>query len=386
MVTKSAGLRQTFRDQYGEDPTIYRAPGRVNLIGEHTDYNDGFVMPSAIEFYVWVAAAPRVDCKLSIHSLNYSETVEVDNSSPELRPRKHWSDYVIGVAVMLERAGYTMRGANLVVLGEVPIGSGLSSSAAIEVAAGLALLANAGLHLDRRELAKICRQAENEFVGARVGIMDQFVSCCGHAGHALMLDCRSLEYRLLPLPPGIELVICNTMVKHALAGGEYNVRRQECEEGVRLLSRALPGVAALRDVTWQQLESQAKQLPETIYRRCRHVIGENDRVNQAAVALEENDLAGLGSFLFESHRSLRDDYEVSCPELDLMVDLAKKQPGVIGARMTGGGFGGCTVNLVHTEAVLDFQRSVAREYAQAIGVSPEIFVSLAAEGAGEVLD
>jgi galactokinase len=201
-----------------------------------------------------------------------------------------------------------------------------------------------------------------------------------------MLDCRSLEYRLLPLPPGIELVICNTMVRHALAGGEYNVRRQECEEGVRLLSRALPGVAALRDVTWQQLESQAKQLPETIYRRCRHVIGENDRVNRAAVALEENDLAGLGGFLFESHCSLRDDYEVSCPELDLMVDLAKKQPGVIGARMTGGGFGGCTVNLLHTEAVLDFQRSVARDYAQAIGVSPQIFVSLAAEGAGEVLD
>jgi galactokinase len=214
--------------------------------------------------------------------------------------------------------------------------------------------------------------------------MDQFISCCGHAGQALMLDCRSLEYRLLPVPEGSSLVICNTMVKHEHASGEYNQRRSECEEGVRLLSRVLPGIRALRDITVEQLEQHRDELPEVIYRRCRHVVSENQRVVNAAAALERGDLTTFGRLMGESHRSLRDDYEVSCSELDLMVEAASKQAGVYGARMTGGGFGGCTINLVESGTVGAFRENVAREYQRATGLTPDIFVSLAAEGASEV--
>lgn len=376
-------LGKKFRDCYGTQARIYRAPGRVNLIGEHTDYNDGFVMPAAIEFYVWIAIAGRNDRKLSVRSDNFSETVEFDLQQVDVRPRGHWSDYVLGVAVMLGKTNQ-IRGANLLVRGDVPIGAGLSSSAAIEVATGLALLENSDLQLDRVSLARLCQRAENEFVGAHVGIMDQFISCCGHAGRALMLDCRSLEYKLLPLPSDVSLVICNTMVKHSLAGGEYNIRRSECEEGVHLLSTKLPHIKALRDVTISQLEQHANYLPEVIYRRCRHVISENERVLQAADALSGGDLDGFGSLMAESHRSLQKDYEVSCAELDLMVQFAQKQAGLYGARMTGGGFGGCTINLVQSDCVADFTSNVAKLYQESTGISPQIFVSSAAEGAGKV--
>ena len=285
---------------------------------------------------------------------------------------------------MLERAGHHLEGANLLILGDVPIGSGLSSSAAIEVASGFALLENSGLPVHRIELVKLCRRAENDFVGARVGIMDPFISGCGQAGHALMLDCRSLEYRLLPLPRDVSLVICNTMVKHELASGEYNTRRAECEEGVRLLSRSLTSICALRDVSLAELEARAGTLPKTIYRRCRHVITEDARVTKAAASLEQGDLDTFGALMADSHRSLRDDYEVSCAELDLMVELAARQDNVYGARMTGGGFGGCTINLVRTDAVNEFRSRVGDAYQKSIGLAPQIFVSPAAEGAGEV--
>ncbi len=379
----TADLQERFRQRYGGRARVYRAPGRVNLIGEHTDYNDGFVMPAAIEFYVWIAIAPRSDRKLLLHSTNFSETVEIDLQN-SITPRNHWSDYVAGVAVMLQRASHHLQGANLLIQGDVPMGSGLSSSAAIEVASGLALLENSGIHVDRLELVKLCRQAENDFVGARVGIMDQFVSSCGQAGQALMLDCRSLEYSFLPLPRDVSLVICNTMVKHALASGEYNSRREECEEGMRLLSRSMPSIRALRDVSLTELEAHAGTLPKIIYKRCRHVISENARVTKAAASLEQEDLDNFGLLMAESHRSLRDDYEVSCAELDLMVELAGRQEGVYGARMTGGGFGGCTVNLVRTDAVREFQSGVADAYQKSTGRAPQIFVSPAAEGAGEV--
>ena len=362
---------------------MYRAPGRVNLIGEHTDYNDGFVMPIAIELYVWVAIAPRVDRKLLVRSL-FPDAAEIDLEARTPRARNHWSDYVQGVAVILARAGCRLQGANLLIRGDVPIGAGLSSSAAIEVAAALALLDNSELVTDRVELARLCRSAENEFVDARVGIMDPFVSCCAQAGRALMLDCRSLEYRLLPLPPGVSLITCNTMVKHRHASGEYNSRRAQCEEGVRLLSRSLPNIRALRDVTAEELELHGHDLPETIRKRCRHVVLENARVSAAAAALQDGDLATFGRLMKESHRSLRDDYEVSCPELDLMVELAEKQEGVYGARLTGGGFGGCTVNLVKSEAAPQFERSASGEYEKATGISPQILVTSAAGGVGEV--
>ena len=375
-------LADSFRQLFGQSPRVFRAPGRVNLIGEHTDYNDGFVMPAAIELSCWVAIAGREDRRLAIHSHNLQETAEVDLDQSQSKRGKRWSDYVQGVAVELERHGRRLRGANLLIHSEVQIGSGLSSSAAIEVASGLALLASSGVELDRLELARLCQRAENEFVGARCGIMDQFTACFGQAKHALLLDCRSLEYRRLPLPAGVELVICDSGVRHELAGGEYNARRAQCEAGVRVLARHRPEVRALRDASLDDLERNRSQLGEVVYRRCRHVVTENARVLQAAQALERGDLPDFGRLMGESHLSLRFDYEVSCPELDLLVELAGKQKGVYGARMTGGGFGGCTINLVEAGQVVAFRKAVSHGYREATGKTPKIYVSEAA-GAGE---
>ena len=356
----------------------------MNLIGEHTDYNDGFVMPAALDFSTWVSVSPLEQHRLRLYSENFNEEVEVDLDDRNLAARGHWSDYPIGVAVTLERAGYRLRGASLRIRGDVPIGSGLSSSAAIEVATACALTANSALNIDARELALLCQRAENEFVGARVGIMDQFVSLFGQAQHTLLLDCRSLEFKLLPLPDNVRLIICNTMVKHELASSAYNERRAQCEEGVRVLAQFYPNVRALRDVTIEQLEEQRGKLPEVIYRRCRHVVTENARVLEAGEALEQRDLHQFGKLMGESHASLRDDYEVSSDELDLMVEIAEKIDGVYGARMTGGGFGGSTVNLVKEEMADEFRKRVGEEYEKVTGLKPEIYVTNAGNGAEEV--
>ena len=379
-----AQLQEKFRARFGTLASIYRAPGRVNLIGEHTDYNDGFALPAAIEFSCWVAAVPRNDKKLVVHSENLSETAEANLQSLSPAAKGHWSNYPAGVAWALEGAGKRLRGANLLVTSDVPLGAGLSSSAAIEVAVGFALLHQSGLLIDLLELARLCQKAENEFVGARCGIMDQFIACHGKASFALLLDCRSLEFRMAQLPPGIQLVICNTMVKHELASGEYNRRRAECEEGVRVLRKVLPGIRALRDVTLAQLETHRRLLDATVYRRCRHVVTENDRTQEAIRALNSGNLSDFGHLMRESHRSLRDDYEVSCKELDLMVEIASARPGVIGARMTGGGFGGCTINLVESAAVGAFKKNVAAKYHAQTDLNPEIYVSPAADGVQQV--
>lgn len=365
-------------------PRLFRAPGRVNLIGEHTDYNDGFVMPVAIDFFTQVALFPLDAPVLEFYSENFKEKVVLDfDNLPQSRSR-HWSDYVVGVAVMLIREGYNLRGARLMIMSDVPIGSGLSSSAAIEVATAYALVMNSDLKINRRELARLCRNAENEFVGARVGIMDQFISFFGEADRALLLDCRSLEFEHLPVPPSAELVICNTMVKHDLASGAYNERRKQCEEGVDRLKAVIPNVTALRDVNPQQLEEHRKELPEVIYRRCRHVVTENERVLSAAAALKEDDEVKFGELMNQSHESLREDYEVSCVELDLMVDLARKVEGVSGSRMTGGGFGGCTVSLVRRDKIDEFKTKVRVGYQEATGLTPQIYVCKAVNGAGEL--
>jgi galactokinase len=377
-------LLDGFRARFGGTASIYRAPGRVNLIGEHTDYNDGFVLPAAIEFYCWAAIAPRHDRKLVIHSEKFNESVEeaIDSLSP--LAKKHWANYPLGVAWTLRQAGKPLTGANIYLAGEVPLGAGLSSSASVEVATGFALLSLSGGNIDRKELALLCQKAENEFVGAHVGIMDQFVSCYGRALNALLLDCRSLEHQFVRLPADVQLVICNTMVKHELASGEYNARRAECEEGVRILRIVLPQIRALRDVTLSQLDEHQQILPPKVIARCRHVITENARVLSAVEAFHRGDSKALGPLMQESHRSLRDDYEVSSKELDLMVEIATVQPGLIGARMTGGGFGGCTINLVEAAAVADFKRKVAAEYSSRTGLTPEIYVSPASEGAQQM--
>ena len=383
---KPAKLAQQFEILFGSQPRIFWAPGRVNLLGEHTDYNDGFVMPCAIGLSTRVAISPRQDRKLVIRSEDFSEQLEVDVDHLPSRGKGVWSDYVLGIAVMLKDIGHPTSGASLLVRGEVPIGAGLSSSAAIEVASALALMSLNGTRLRLPEVAKLCQRAENEFIGARVGIMDQFVSCLGRAGHALMLDCRSLEFKLIPIPENVRLVICNTMVKHEHASGAYNRRREECDEGVKILTRWYPGTRALRDISLKQLEQHSAEMPATVYKRCLHVVTENQRVLEGAKYLAEGDVDRFGSLMRESHRSLRDLFEVSCRELDVMVEIAESLEGYCGGRMTGGGFGGCTVNLVKAADASRFAAQISERYQAATGIKPDVYVCSAANGASADLN
>jgi galactokinase len=377
----SSPLVRRFLDLFGAQPAVFRAPGRVNLIGEHTDYNDGFVMPCAIGLSTWVAISPRTDQKLVLRSEKFPKQFEFDlQNLPEHRVGD-WCDYVLGIAIALQQAGHRLRGANILVQSEIPIGAGLSSSAAIEVASTLALLSLNGIDLPLTEIAKLCQRVENDFIGARVGIMDQLVSCHGKSGYALFLDCRSLQFELLPVPDNVRMVICNTMVKHEHASGEYNRRRAECEEGVRLLSKHFPGIRALRDVSIEQLKQRAEDLPAKVFNRCRHVIEENNRVRVGADRLRAADLYGFGRLMGESHRSLRDLYEVSCRELNIMVEAAESLPGFYGGRMTGGGFGGSTINLVDVSAADGFAQQISVRYEKATGVVPEVYICSAADGA-----
>jgi len=384
-MTSGATISERFRAKFGSEPRVYRAPGRVNLIGEHTDYNDGLVMPAAIEFYCSVAIAPRSDRQLLIYSDEFSAQVEVDLATrPIPTPAHDWSDYPIGVAMQLQSAGFPVRGANLLIRSDVSMGAGLSSSAAIEVATALALSETSGHSIGPAQLARICQRAENDFVGMKCGIMDQFISLHGRRKHALLLDCRSLHFELLPLPDSVRLVICNTGVKHQLAGSEYNRRRADCEEAVSALTKVLPGIRALRDVSREQLEEHGGLLSERVFRRALHVVTENQRVLDGAAALRAGDLQRFGEYMAESHRSLRDLYEVSCTDLDLMVEIAAQQKGLYGARMTGGGFGGATINLVEAAHAQTFAAEVVAAYQKATQLSPQIYICVAADGASPV--
>jgi len=378
----SSLVTRKFEEEFGTSPKVFAAPGRVNLIGEHTDYNDGFVLPCAIGFTTRVAIAPRLDRKLVVLSEGFPERFEFDLEDLPATRRGAWVDYVLGVAVMLRQMEALYSGASVMVQGGVPIGAGLSSSAAVEVASALALMSLNGAIFPMLQVAKICQRAENTFVGARVGIMDQFVACMGKQGHALRLDCRSLAYELVPIPADVRLVICNTMVKHEHASGEYNRRREECDEGVRLLSKWYPEIRALRDVSPEQLEKHAADLPATIFKRCSHVVNENQRVLDGSQALSSGDLNRFGGLMRESHNSLRDLYAVSCEELDLMVEAAEGQPGFYGGRMTGGGFGGCTVNLVSTQHAEAFADEVRRRYFKKTKINPDTYICSAANGSG----
>ena len=379
-------LAATQRRVFSQEPIgVYAAPGRVNLIGEHTDYAGGFVMPAAIDFATLAAISPRPDNIVSIYSANFDERAEHPLDSVPAHGTHQWSDYPFGVLQVLRAEGIAVGGFSLSLFGDVPLGAGLSSSASIEVATMLAVLAVAGSALPRPRMALLAQRAENEYVGANVGIMDQFVACCGARDHALLLDCRSLAYKLAPIPANLNLVICNTMVKHSHAGGEYNTRRAEVEEATAILRSHRPQVALLRDATPADLEQWGHEMPLNVLKRARHIITDSLRAEAAAAALERGDLRELGKLMAEAHASYRDDFEASCPEADLMVELANQQPGLVGARLTGGGFGGCTVNLVEEQHAAAFGDAVAAEYEKQTGIHPDVFRCRASDGAQQVL-
>lgn len=379
-------LRREFRREYGRDARLFRAPGRVNLIGEHTDYNDGFVMPMAIDYGTTVAAAACDNRRVRVRSLNRNESFEFDLDGAGGRARHSWLDYVEGVARVLESRGALLSGADLLIESDVPVGAGLSSSAALEISVGLALLGLSGAEVDRVALALAGQRAEHEYVGTMCGIMDQLVVTLGRKDHALLIDCRSLETQEIPMKESeIAVIICDSRVKHELAASEYNTRRAECERGVELLGEVLPEIRALRDVSVEEFEKYEARLPEPVRSRCRHVVTENERTLAAAAALRSGDYKEMGRLMLLSHKSLRDDYEVSCFELDKLVEAAMSLPdATLGARMTGGGFGGCTVNLVRRGSLENFQEAVAREYNNATQKQPGIYVVSAAEGAREI--
>jgi galactokinase len=381
-------LAAQFRARFNASPQIYRAPGRVNLIGEHTDYNLGLVMPVAIQFDTNVAIAAHSQRRLNIHSVNMDADLVIDlpvsfTSNEAPATSGSWADYVVGVVWALGRAGIALSGADLLISGSVPIGAGLSSSAALEVAVAAALLGIGDHALPPMQLAQLCQRAENDYVGMRCGLMDQFASAMGVAHHALYFDCRSLEHEPIQLGDAA-LVICNSRMKHRHAGGEYNRRRAECEAGVAAFAARRSGIHSLRDVEADELKAAQATLDPVVYRRCRHVLEENARVGAMRRALRAGALEEAGQLMFASHRSLRDDYAVSCGELNLLVDLATQVGGVYGARMTGGGFGGCTVNLMHPDSVEPFTRYVSAHYAQRTGRPAEIHICRATDGAGRI--
>ena len=369
---------------YSAPAKLYCAPGRVNLIGEHTDYSGGFVMPAAIDFSTLVAISPRTDGRFLAHSVNFNQRIDRPVEELLAARARSWSDYPAGVLWALREKGINIsNGFSLTIVGDVPLGAGLSSSASVEVSTAFAVLGTLGIEMPLSEIALLCQRAENAFVGANVGIMDQFVICCGKQDHAVMIDTRFLTYTLAPIPPDVRIVICNSMVKHSLAEGDggYNTRRAEMEEGLRILQKHRPEIAALRDATMEDLAKWGSEMSEKSLRRCRHVITEDDRVLAAVDAFCANDLTRFGKLMHEAHVSFRDDFEASCPEIDILVDLANKQPGCFGARLTGGGFGGCTVNLVADTQAAAFVEAMRAGYLIATGITADIYTSRASAGA-----
>jgi len=382
-------LTDAFQSAFGSAPDfIARAPGRVNLLGEHVDYNDGWVMPIAIDRAAYVAARQVETAHVTIHALDVKDQITFRLRDLEAKtdarnqPLKNWARYAAGTAWALKERGLTVAPADAVITSEVPRGAGLSSSAAVEVAYGTMWQKLGGWPLSPMELARACQRAENHYVGVNSGIMDQFASACGRRGHVLLLDCRTLEWRPVPMPAGMAVVVADTMVRRELGSSEYNVRRAQCEAAVRVLSGPLPGIHALRDVSVEDFNRHAHRLSPLVAKRARHVVEECDRTQRAVGLLTSGDAASFGALMNDCHASLRDLYEVSCKELDAMVSLAQALPGCYGARLTGAGFGGCTVNLVAAAVAQDFTRELAARYEQAIGKKPDIYVCQAAEGAG----
>ncbi len=388
MNTRIQNLIDDHHQHFGSghsDIRLFRAPGRVNLIGEHTDYNDGFVFPVAIDRDVLLAAALRNNRQVRIHSLNDNTTVTFDLDQMQT-PVAAWGIYPYGVASVLTQQSIGLCGLDAVLHSTVPIGAGLSSSAALNVAVATMWTASSEVDLSGLVLARVCQQAENEYVGVNCGIMDPFISCLAQRGAALLIDCRSLDYESVMIQaPDHVLVITNSNKPRELADSAYNKRRRQCEEGVRILSKQHGGIGALRDVSIEQFMTCKENLRPVVRSRCDHVISENQRVLDSVQALKRKDLRKFGQLMNASHDSLRDLYEVSCSELDFLVHIARETEGVLGSRMTGGGFGGCTVSLIEKAGIDQFEKVVKARYPEETGLQPDMYVCAPAPGAEEVL-
>lgn len=373
-------IQKKFLKLFQEKPLLVRSPGRVNLIGEHTDYNEGFVLPAAVDKAIYFAIFPGDErkCSLFAHDLEENFNFELDGFT---KSDKRWPNYLMGVVDQLQRLGYKLRGFNCVFGGNIPIGAGMSSSAAIEAGLAFALNKIFDLRISSIDLVKLSQKAENEFVGVRCGIMDQFINIFGRPKKVLKLDCRSLEYAYYPFErEDLRIVLCDTLVKRELASSEYNIRRQQCETGVRVLAKYEPSLKSLRDVTTEILKSHGKELEPVVYKRCAYVIQENKRVEEACQDLEKGDFRSFGKRMYASHQGLHDEYEVSCRELDVLVEAASRIKGVLGARMMGAGFGGCTINLVEEKAIENFIQEVSRKYQKETGKLPKIYISVLKSG------
>ena len=379
-MEREAVLR-VHRQRFGREGQVFAAPARVNLIGEHTDYTGGFVMPMAIDFRTMAVVSAREDGRAVFYSTNYNEEIGFEIASLDRTPGGSWSDYPAGVLWSLGKEGIAVPGFSMSLAGDVPLGAGLSSSASVEVATAMALLGHARKELPLEKVATVCRRAENEYVGAKSGIMDQFAVVGCVANRAMLLDCRSLEYELLPLPDQVRVVICNSMVKHAVATGEYGDRSTEVEAGQAVLRRERPGVKLLRDATVEDLEACRDLMSVASFKRCRHIITENARVMKAREALFAGDMERFGALMVEAHLSVRDDFAASCEEVDVLVSIAMQQRECFGARITGGGFGGCSVNVVRAQAAEQFVVTLRREYAAKTGIEADCFVCTPADGA-----
>jgi galactokinase len=379
-----SSVQAAFEQRFQYKPLLVRAPGRVNLIGEHTDYNNGFVLPAAINREIYFAVGLNNTSKIRLYSFDQQEAYETETTA--IQPSQtHWANYLLGVVAQFEKRGISVPGFDCVFGGNVPIGAGLSSSAAVECGLAYALNSLLTAGLERMELARMSQLAEHEYAGVQCGIMDQFASLFGQAGHVVRLDCRSLEYAYFPFDSErYQLVLCNSGVKHSLASSEYNTRRQECEQGVAILQKHYPEVQSLRDATLAQLEAHRTELGDVVWRRCSYVVEENLRVESACQSLSAGDLQAFGQQMYGSHAGLRDKYEVSCPELDVLVELAQGFPGVLGSRMMGGGFGGCTINMVETGQVEAFVQHATRGYQERLGLPLETYQTTIVAGVGPV--
>jgi galactokinase len=377
-------LKKRFKEKFNTIPSLYKAPGRINIIGEHTDYNNGFVLPAAIDKAMYFAAAPNRVNKLRLFSLDFNDYFEISINALA-KSNTHWANYLTGVTVQFQKKGYIPGGLDCVFGGDIPIGAGLSSSAALECGFAICLNDQFGFGIEPSVLMLMAQKAEHEFAGVMCGIMDQFASVFGKVGHVMKLDCRSLEFEYYPFKTHeVDIILCDTKVKHTLASSEYNIRRGECEKGVALLQEKFPAVESLRDATTDMLEEVRNAMEENVFLRCNYVIRETNRVGQACGALLQNDFEQLGKLMYETHEGLRNEYLVSCNELDVLVGIARVNNDVLGARMMGGGFGGCTINLVKKLGTEEFIRSIKEKYLQLTGVETEIYRVQIAEGAGRI--